>query len=833
MAIDDFRVPGAKANPIQKSKLPAGRRELLFPVRTHTVASDRQHTHDVLACLVSCSFWIVIVVDDLIPWTQDIFRYLPWLLMLAFLGRAFLVGNDAVGAKRWSGILLIMFCVVGGIFYPILNPFGPSLWLMAAMLVLAFLLTNHHDPDPSRFSDAMASYTLPIGGVALAMIAAIDMLALGKNLPLLCVVLLVLQGLAFRRHTIERSVVGMLDKKTIRDFRVWKRIPRGLTSKPRITGLLAAVRCYLSYNRAGVAVPGSFRSPAGSIRTRLAMSVTAICSLSMFLYFALGREVGSIAAKYSSSLETLTIANTLFIAACPVAAVAVWYATLFAFTWRFIGRALALKNKQISPSHWRRMLDRLDHSANTHERESLWIGTVSYDQSPILYPTSKLFTHSWVVGSSGSGKTAWIMALVDQIIYRTDIQVIVVDCKAHNSELLPVMQRAADARTQNTGIRVPVKYFTLKEGRATFLLDMFSQTWWKNLPTPQRTGTILSALSLNYATVYGASYFRDAAYEFTAFVLDRNPNVTSWGELVTRMQDAIRFAKEPWELSKRCKEDGEHIVWIVKRLASLSALNNQSGLPQSVRDNAIDFSNGHYYFALNARENGLITGEVGRLITACVLASSYAKTGRRTLLVLDEWQLMVTRELEELLTQARDLGVGCVLANQNAAQLKTSDVDLIPIVEGNTSLQAWMKVTDVVGREQLRRLGGQEVDVLVIKRHTRGEEPSYSFSETLQDRVNSNLVSEISSDSSQFLLRLTDNAGLACYGDLVFAAKSMFNQTASQYKAACSAPWPTPTIETLVNQNAVPQYKPTGTNRNQNITPRPRAGNRLGQSTNP
>jgi len=833
MNLEDYRVPGAKENPIQTDKLPREKRALIFPVSSDSVVTDRHFVRDVWAAMLFNGFWVVMLVDGLYPTDDNWMRGLPWFLMLVFLSRVFHLQVDVSGSvHRFAGLVPLAFFVVGGMVYPFLNPFGPTLWILAAMVVATTVLTlSPRDARNSTFTIGMAMYSLPVGLALLLAIFAVELLDVRRLLVPIGVVLLAIQGVAFRMHTVERTVVGMLDEQTARRFRIWKRGPQSLTPKPRLTAIFAAVRCYLSYNRGRIRVPGIFRSPAGSIRLRLGMTVASIAVLSAIYYieaFAL--------AKYTLALtmhsrESAALCRLVLLLACPLGAIVTWYLAMFAFTARFVGRAIALTEKQMSSSHWRRMLDRLDASPNGTERQSLWLGNVACDQSPILYPIKKLFTHSWVAGSSGSGKTAWLMALVDQVMYRTDIRVVVVDCKAHNSELLPVMQQAAAARAARTGISFPVKHFTLSEARSTYLLDLFSQSWWKKLPTPQRTGTILSALSLNYASVYGAAYFRDAAYEFTAFVLDRNPAIASWNELAARMQDAIRFAKEPWELSKRCKEDGEHIVWIVKRLASLSALNNVATLPQTVRDNAVDFGTGHHYFALNARENGLITGEVGRLIAACVLASSYANPGGKTLLVLDEWQLMVTHELEELLTQARDLGVGCVLANQNAAQLKTKDADLVPIVEGNASLQVWMKVTDTIGREQLRRLGGQRVEVSTSIRKRSGEETTFSFSEALHDRVNDNLISEVSSDPRSFLIRLTDNSELACYGDLVFAAKSMFHQTKQQYEAMCGQSWPSLTAETLANRNALPRNKPPGGNQTQTVGPKPgqRTGHRLGQ----
>ena len=212
-------------------------------------------------------------------------------------------------------------------------------------------------------------------------------------------------------------------------------------------------------------------------------------------------------------------------------------------------------------------MDRLEQSPNKTEKESLWVGWVDADRTPILYPMSQLFKHSWIVGKTGSGKSAWVMgAILDQLIYRSDYQVVLIDLKATSNELLGVMYRAAHARHKRNGVLPEVRHFTLQQGASTHLFDIFSQAWWQQSPVPQRCSVILSALGLAYSQAYGQSFYRDSAYEFLSFVLNRHPDVATWEELLRRMQEAIRWAKEPHELSRRCKEDAEHIVFVVNDL---------------------------------------------------------------------------------------------------------------------------------------------------------------------------------------------------------------------------------------------------------------------------
>ena len=239
-------------------------------------------------------------------------------------------------------------------------------------------------------------------------------------------------------------------------------------------------------------------------------------------------------------------------------------------------------------------------------------------------------------------------------------------------------------------------------------------------------------------------------------------------------------------------------------------------------DNAIEFADAfkspcHYYFAVGAIKNSLLAGEVGRLIAAALLNAAAATRHRRTrvLLVIDEFQELVADggALGLLLYQARSLGVGVILCNQNTSQLVMPDSDLRSIIEANTSLQAWLATHDDIGREQLRRLGGQRFVHLKSLSVRAGDKhrATVTLRQEVVDRISGTLVSEVSSDPERFFLRLTDNDGYACYGDLIFAGRGMFHQTKAAYDKDCASAWPAENTQTFVNGPAPASSPPSAT----------------------
>jgi|GEM_PF-6228140 len=632
-----------------------------------------------------------------------------------------------------------------------------------------------------------------------------------KRIPELVIIvpiLLLAEVFRFRRHYIRLATVGMIDKKTGRWFRFLGWLPKGVKPSFLLRGFIDAVVSYLAYNRHSVKVPGAFQSPAGGVfyrHFRLAF---------LFVLIAITPVVSA-----RESPEVFAMAFPVMV----IVASAIWLLALFLGSMLVVGRAHALKAKQFASAHWYRLLDQICNSKDRVERDSIWLGFVDHDRTPILYPVDALFRHSILLGKTGSGKTSYLMGLLSQLIYRGDVSTVFIDLKAMGWEVLASMQDAAAAAQKRHAASFPVDHFTLDFGESTHLFDVFSQAWWKTLPPPQRTGVVLSALSLSYSRAYGQSWFTDTCYHLLHFVLSRHQDISSWRDLSQRIQDAIRHAK-PWELSKEVKDSGEHVVLIVERLAAIDALNDYGNRPQQVKDAAIDFADAftsprHYYFALGAIRNGLLAGEVGRLVAASLLNAACAMPQRptRVLLVIDEWQEMVASNLQILLAQARGLGVGVMLSNQHAAQLILPDCDLRPVVEGNTTLQAFLQPTDRVGREQVIALGGKYI-VNLVSKHVKADEISYSLSESIVDRVDSTIISQVGSDPNRLFLRCTDNAGYACYSDLMFVARSMHHQTFAAYKRGCAMPWPAQTSETLVNSTPQIAQRPPASRTN-NITP--------------
>ena len=580
MSIEHLHVPAATANPLDAKQLPKTRPDSEFAVVTHTRREDYQHAGKMILVLFAAgaisavfSVWSALS-DDSSP------TVLLLITSLFLLPHAFPTEESVWRTILYFGFYPVLFflAVVG------LWLFWGSHGVLAATLLLLFA-----------------------------------------------------QHIGFQRHYVHLATCGMLPARVVEDVRRAARFPKGLRARRILPGFFDAVVSYLSENRTSITVPGTMQSPAGTFKSRFA-SALAFTVLFSFLVAQLrfpgvsriadlpfpAEEFGGLLAWFPPLLLVAGVTPLVCLGVWLVAmfwscAIYCWKrlmgvvlaaivglfvvigltrgATLpqeqthrvFALYWflvavafvgvlvstvRIWGKLYALKAKQIAPAHWRAFMDRLSNSSDALERESVWLGLVDCDRSPILYPLRKLFSHAWICGKTGSRKTSYLMALIDQLIYRfSHVSVVVIDAKAVSFELLATMRKATKPAGRRRGRKVPLQHFTLDDGQATYLFNIFQQAWWASLSSAKRAGCLLSALALQYSRAYGRSYFSDSCYRLVHFVLDRHPDIKSWRDLCERIQDAIQHAK-PWELSDRVKQDGGHIQLVCARLADVSAIND-------------------------------------------------------------------------------------------------------------------------------------------------------------------------------------------------------------------------------------------------------------------
>lgn len=262
-----------------------------------------------------------------------------------------------------------------------------------------------------------------------------------------------------------------------------------------------------------------------------------------------------------------------------------------------------------APDHlrWQAYTKTLAQSPFQLERDALWFGTHSMLSHPVFLDRGILAEHGYIVGDSGSGKTALgVTSLVTQLIQRseplernasTDAQnspdeppprtppdshpVVIIDLKGDPALFHRTKKAAEDAG-------VAFKFFTNEVGKTSYAFNPFKQINTEFVSPNQVAETVLEALNLSHGEGYGRSYFSRVARRWLSNALrtwsDEKP-LQSFDQIyeLTQAEDAFESDKE--------QQDAFELIAVLESLASIPQLNvgrRDREFNASVYENAIE-----------------------------------------------------------------------------------------------------------------------------------------------------------------------------------------------------------------------------------------------------
>ena len=451
------------------------------------------------------------------------------------------------------------------------------------------------------------------------------------------------------------------------------------------------------------------------------------------------------------------------------------------------------------------VIDDLRTSPDPTERDSLFLGRLVADGSPLFVPRKVFSEHAHGLGDSGSGKTSlFLCPLIEQLVNFGDCSVIVLDLKADSLELLATLTAAAQKAREKHGIQLPIKCFSNQRNKPTFAFNPMAQSFWSDFDLLTRTDILCAANGLTYGNDYGAGYFSSANAAVLYHALLTFPHVRTFRELAECIGTVIMEAKKR-DLHPEIRKAGVHVQEVMKRLANCEALNvtDKTGHDPAVVAQAIDLTQPFkepqlLYFHLSATLSPSGAPEIGRLVNYILLAAS-TQTERKhqVFLVIDEFQRMVASNLEYMLQLARSMGVGVILANQSMEDLSKSSTNLITPIEANCSLRQWFSVSSLKDQERLIRGSGETVDIGYGRSYRepkhRFEKPVYNWSESekVVPRITMNDVLLTSDHPFRSFVKITRGKGYAQYGGFPVIVESNYHISESEYARRRAMPWPT------------------------------------------
>jgi len=212
---------------------------------------------------------------------------------------------------------------------------------------------------------------------------------------------------------------------------------------PLVPAFIDAVIDWFTYNRHDCPMPGVQRSVVGSSRSRALMTLALVVFLSHTVPY-ITDALGAMKRRQASVGDVLFWVLPYF-SPVPLVLTAFLLSSIATIRRGYAVKQLE-KEKGLS-EHWDLYLDRVTSSSDRWERESLYLGKIQYDQTPILTPLSVARKHIWAVGGTGSGKTTFLTSLIEQFACRGDTSIVVGDLKADSFELLATVEAARERLT--------------------------------------------------------------------------------------------------------------------------------------------------------------------------------------------------------------------------------------------------------------------------------------------------------------------------------------------------------------------------------------------------
>ncbi|MCC7339278.1 MAG: DUF853 family protein [Pirellulaceae bacterium] len=604
---------------------------------------------------------------------------------------------------------------------------------------------------------------------------------------------LILLAIKFRRHYIEFCTAAPIPASVAAQFKKNGTLPASVTPIAVSVDLWNAIVSWLGYNPREHKLPGLWRSPAG---TQLTRTIFTVCTVVLLAVLVPNLVLDSFNRGQLAQLNAPVL--KVFFAHCAPALVLVF--ALVASLFPILGKAGGLRRSATLANYFADLQQDIDNSPNTIERDSLIVGSVLADSSPVLLPLKVAGSHIWIAGTTGCGKTAKLMCLLEQFIHR-GYSVVCIDLKADSFELLHTLEAVA------VNLKTPIDtwHFTDRHGWPTQLCSPFAQSFWKTLGPSERTNVHLASMGLGFSRDHGAAWFSDASYDVLDFVNRKYPNVGSYAELREKIAYEVAHAR-PHELSKEVKKDGEHVSLIVRRLAHVEMLNPSALHSPSAVSAGLDFAQlfmkqGVAYWGLNSLVAPITSPEISRVVLGSVLAAATSTQNkkRNVVLVIDEFQQMVAPGVLQLaLRQARSLGITVILSNQTVDDLKTPKNNFVPTVEGNTATQMWLSGSGRDAVDQIQRLGGKYIDHLRSQSFSSDGTSSVSWQEVLVDRFDATTIAKASSGRDTFIMRINSNEGYAQYNGIPFIARSEYHINYAEYQRRSAAAWPALSTKSVV-----------------------------------
>jgi len=367
------------------------------------------------------------------------------------------------------------------------------------------------------------------------------------------------------------------------------------------------------------------------------------------------------------------------------------------------------------PSKTETLADRLRHSRHPDERRSLFAGRTVHQGYPVLLDSAYLCEHMHILGPPGSGKTSiGIETLARQLIALGNGPLVIFDAKGDYGLFSSVRHAAALYGRE-------FKWFTNRPQRSTHVFNPWDNRLMKRLSLTDILGLFIQSLNLHHGEDYGRAFFgAHNRHGFRRGILETIPDAAKKNLVGAGTQRRLFPKYGPIQsfrdlyriLSDLAKDDNElkvakHLTLTVECLCDFDQINITPATPDHDDAQAAAIfmpevieKNQIVYFFLAGSLDNVAVAEIARLAMYSLYVAAVDYRERhghepRVYSIWDEAQVMVSKNIEYVLTQSRSAGVACILAHQAMSQLNPpGGVDLRELVMQCTQVKQIMGARD-------------------------------------------------------------------------------------------------------------------------------------------
>lgn len=499
---------------------------------------------------------------------------------------------------------------------------------------------------------------------------------------------------------------------------------------------------------------------------------------------------------------------------------------------------------------WQWYVDRLRTSTHlckdqlgikVREAEHLFLGVEPNAQFPVLLDKEILKEHCYIVGDTGSGKTAvGITPLLLQLVRGHAASdggttppppMVVLDLKGDYA-LFHTLREESAKRRKELGITDPddprhaFRFFTPEKGRASHFFNPFQSLDSEARTDIQLCHLILDSLGLNHGEGYGRSYYSRKSRMMLFDALTKGGSrPRSIEELYARLKKFTGEHDDPERLTGdfNYKHDTFELLATIhtlsryEMLATTANLDNPSlsiHMPEVIEQGQIA------YFWLPAALESISVREIAKLAIFSTLTAAIDRQRERgagedepkqVYLVIDEFQRIAGENFKVILEQARSFGISAILANQTQSDLNTHDIDLRPTVRGNTRIKMYFSVTDPDEERVLSEASGQELAMLESgfgPFAANGAAPAAAqWSQSLKPRLTRNDIMRVSDHPLEYILKVSRGSGFTQFGGMPIPVRTSYPLTKDLYEERKRMPWPAPSRATVVPEKSPTEHE--------------------------